>query len=162
MQNCIWHQHTPVNLSKGMSGIRPTFAAFFMSPITIKECIQGRTPILQKRGGKLHRRFVLEMYRWLPSSVTPRRFARQTHMSLIRRTNAKFTRQSVFALSRQLELTSRVQLYSFGMQLLTDCLCKAIILDDESAAAKASTKASRFLAKKLALLGRSFCYKLVG
>jgi len=53
-----------------------------------------------------------------------------------------------------------VQLDSFGMQLLTDCLCKAIILDYESAAAKTSTKIYSF-AMKLALLGQSFCYKLV-
>ena len=151
-----------MNLSKGMSGIRPTFAAFSMSPITITEIIQGRIPTLQKRGGKPHRRFALKMYRWLPSSVTPRRFAKQAHMSLITTTTAKFGRHNVFASSRQLELTIRVQPHSFGMQLLTDCLCKALILDDESAAAKASTKASRFLAKKPALLGQSFCYKLVG
>ena len=93
------------------------------------------------------------MYRWL---------AKQAHMSLIMTTIAKFGRQSVFASSRQLELTIRVQLDSFGMQLLTDCLCKAPILDDEPATAKTSSKASRFLTKKLALLGQSFCYKLVG
>jgi hypothetical protein len=116
-----------------MSGIRPTFAAFSMSPETITECLQRRTPKLQKQGGKLHRRFVLKMYCWL---TTPRRFAKHNHMSLIRTTDAKLGRQSVFALSSQLELTSRVQLDSFSMQLLTDCLCKAIILDDESAAEK--------------------------
>lgn len=101
MQNCVWRQHTPVNLSSGMSDIRPTFAAFSMSPETITECLWRRTPKLQKQGGKLHRRFVLKMYCWL---TTPRRFAKHNHMSLIRTTGAEFGRQSVFALSSQLEL----------------------------------------------------------
>ncbi len=82
-------------------------------------------------------------------------------MSLIVTTNIQFGRQNVFALSSQLELTSRVQLDSFGMQLLTDCLCKAIILDDESAAAEASTRTFHFLANKWALFGQSVCHKLV-
>jgi len=40
--------HTPVNLSKGMSGMRPTFVAFSMLPTAIIEFVQAKNPTLQK------------------------------------------------------------------------------------------------------------------
>jgi len=136
-----------------MSGMRPTFVAFSMLPTAIIEFVQAKNPTLQKWGGKLQKTVCFENLLLAAFISDTWKVCKANSCVTDKTTNDKSGRHSVFALSRQ--LTSRVQLDSFGMQLLTDCLCKAIILDDESAAAKASTKAFCFF--DLALLGQSFC-----